>query len=306
MRMEDSTMISALLIIFILVILISSELSSNSEPPNISKVEAISGVSVHNLTAKDVVMISDANFTWVRLDTWPTFGKSVSMASSAGIKVLGIIEMNVTSPKQLDKWNSTVEKYATNYDGNVSAWEILNEPRVSIPSGKENNFKASLYYKMVKSAYEIIKSVNSSMKVIAFGGIRILDNNILDQAWVEALVSMGILHYCDAVSIHLYSTISNAQITELSYRSAISHLKRIVGNEAMWVTETGMPYDLDPVAYINAVYPMLSSFGIQHIFWYEFRDWVPDFDHSFGLLKSDYTPRPAYFTFKGMDKVVDI
>lgn len=292
-----ATIVSIIVILIIVFADSSSLLIEDKQNLNI-----VPGVSVHNITNRDVSLISESNFTWIRVDTWPSFGRSVTMAASGGLKVLGILEMEITDKAQLEAWNKTVRYYANTFRDNVSAWEVLNEPMVSFPYGTYRYFDPQLYFEMVKSAYNIIKKTNPSTPVIAFGGIRILDNAIMDYNWIQSLVSMGILSYCDAASIHIYATTHNSILTSMNYRYAISEIQNILGSEPLWVTETGTPYNKNPVEYINSVYPILQSMGISHIFWYEFRDWVPDYGQRFGLLQSDYTPRDAYYLFKLINK----
>lgn len=294
----------AFIFTIVLVVSITSGFSFELAPENqdlVNNVPAESGVSAHNLTATDMKLISAADFSWIRVNVWDNPGGVTTMAAAYHVNVLSIVEnYNRLADGNLnyDAWNSTVRSSVSTYLGQVQAWEILNEPLLHLPQGYYVYFPAVDYFNMQKYAYEIIKSSDPGVKVIGFGGIRVIDGQIQNVTWVQDLVNMGALNYCDAVSVHFYSSSTNAMATQMNFKNALENLKSILENKEIWITETGQPSDMNQVAYINAVYPMFATNGINYIFWYEWRDWVPDHGKHFGLLHSDFSERPSYEALK--------
>lgn len=277
-------------------ILIIADIPTKSVDVNLS-IDIEYGVSAHNVTQKDIEMMVDAKFSWIRLDAWNGFEKTVNESVAAGMKVLGIMEYPNVNDVNLSGWDKMVTDYTVAADGKVQAWEILNEPLNFFPFMNLTEFPEKMYFDLMKSAYGIIKGINSSIDVIGFGGIRILDNVIIDYQWLKDLIHMGALQYCDAISIHFYTTSNDPHEIANDLRQTIGNMRSLVGNMPIWVTETGQPSFRNQTSFISAVYPVLASEGIVHVFWYDFRDWIPYNGMYFGLVHKDFQPRHSYEVF---------
>lgn len=294
---------SSIVSMAVVLMLLSGEMPAGSGG-RFQAIDLTPGVSAHNVTSKDVSMIKASNFSWVRVNLWTSSDIPIRILSSNGLNVLGIIGNATMNLTDINQWRNEINDLTKRYDGIINAWEILNEPTVSFPIGSKSNLSPKQYFELSKSAYEIVKTNDPNAVVIGFGGIRVLDQNILDYSWVSGLVSLGILKYCDAVSAHLYSTTTNPLMISINFRAALSDLIQLVQGKDIWVTETGQPSDMNPTSFIGVVYPLLSELGIRHVFWYEFRDWVDDFGHHFGLLEKNFTPRPSYYYMKKMNDLI--
>lgn len=301
LRGKKRRVLTVLLSILVIPLMLFSNVPYHAYSPVVKNVEY--GVSVHNLTSKDVQLVSDAKFGWIRVDDYQ-LGNVISLTQGKHINILGIIHdfNDFTNGKiNFNLWNYTVLNLVSKYGESVQAWEILNEPLVSLPDGHDVNFPATEYFTMLRDAYTIIKSIDPNSIVLGFGGVRVLDGNIQNISWVADLISMGALNYCDAISLHFYSGSSIASVIGVEYGSALLQLGLLFANKSLWVTETGQPADMKQSNYINVVYPLFNSFGIDHVFWYELRDSASDQGKQFGLLESNYTQRDSYLLLKQMD-----
>lgn len=269
---------------------------------SIQNIEMKYGVSVHNLTVTDLRLISDANFTWIRADDYQ-FPVVMNLPDISSFNILGIIhgeKMVQYGQVNYSAWNKTISNLLSLYGDRVQAWEILNEPLIEFPSGNYSSFPQYIYYNMLDYAYSAIKSAEPNSTVLGFGGIRIINGNIENLTWIQDLIDEGALNLCDAVSVHIYSSSSNAQLTGFNYNNALEKLRAMIGDKQAWITETGQPSDMNQVAYIKSVYPVFASNGINYVFWYEFRDFIPDQGKSFGLFEKDFTPRDSFNALKDM------
>lgn len=284
------------------LIVLSAYVPVNNISDQLASIPMDYGVSVHNLTAKDLQMIEGTNFTWIRADYYQ-LSEFAGFLPNYNLNVLGIIDggINIKGGRlDYNYWNATVSSIIHNYGSSVQAWEILNEPLSQYPHTSGINLSASDYFALLRYAYNIIKYSDPGSVILGFGGIQVIDNVVLNISWVEDLVSSGALSYCDAVSVHLYSGTSDSSLTASNYNVALNRIEGIIGDKQIWITETGQPVGMGQVQYIKAVYPLLSSFGIYNVFWYEFRDWIPEDGKYFGLLQNDYSPRDSYIAFRIM------
>jgi hypothetical protein len=106
----------------------------------------------------------------------------------------------------------------------VTAWEIANEPEMTWWGGP---IPAATYMAMLREAHAVIKAANKDARIVgpAVGA------NTEGIAYLESLITGGLLDYVDAVSVHFYVFHKSTQL---------QHVKRIVaGRKPLWITETG-------------------------------------------------------------------
>ena len=191
----------------------------------------------------------------------------------------------------------------------VSAWEIWNEP-LGFKLGYQNGSPYH-YFLMLKSAYEIIKSINPNYIVVAFGGLY-----YSGLSFAKAVINYGGLNYCDAISLHFYPAINifpqfkNYLSYVDEYRYVLNAYIQIIKNKPIWITETGiMSSNITNYAenlgnqtqYIYTIIPLFKSFGITNIFWYDLYDQqtikLPTVG-TWGLLTYNGTIKPSYYAWK--------
>ena len=225
------------------------------------------GISVHNLNLTDVKLVKNLGVTWVRSDVGSYNWNNVYVyAELNNLDILGILDYaSVPHNFTLQQWNQSVRQYAIQYP-NVNAWEIWNEPIATYSYDGYQNGSPINYFNMVKSAYELIKSVNSKAEIVALGGFYPTYNDI---SWINDLISLGIGKYSNAISLHLYpfAVGNNTDLALQTYEGIISGIKALT-SESIWVTETGT-IQSEQTNYIPIIYGNLIKDGITHIFWYD-------------------------------------
>ncbi len=222
----------------------------------------------------------------------------------------------------LNDWNASVENAIALYP-EVHVWEIWNEPQFpEWQSGFENG-SAYNYYLMLKSAYLRIKSHNSSDTVLCFGGDNIYTGgqgpSYSDYAWAQKVWGYGAMNYCDAVSLHAYTSFTflmadrpdgSNQTMGSIYNETLAAYENMTG-KPIWITEVGIPSNNgngtpvnlnDSIAkqseFLNQTYSLLLSKPyVKGIFWFNLVGYEhPPYEIDYGLL--NYTtlqPKPSFY-----------
>ena len=246
--------------IIIIMVLLSIQL-------NTSNINTEYGISIHNLNGNDAVLIQNLGTTWIRSDVGsPNWNIIYSCSVKYNFKILGILDYySVPTGFTLQQWNNTVKQDVLQYN-HVTAWEIWNEPDLSYSWDGYLTSNPLTYFNLTVSAYNIIHKYAPSSLIIGFGGYNPPDSNYQIN-WANELITLGIAHYTNALSLHLYQVLSSITATEIEYKTFITSIKAQT-NENLWVSETGTTNQYQK-SYINTIYPMLINNGITHIFWYD-------------------------------------
>ncbi len=163
----------------------------------------------------------------------------------------------------LSSWNASVSNALQEYP-EIRTWEIWNEPLVPQFQTGYMNGSAYNYYRIIRSAYEIIKAKEPNATVVCFGGAPISEAPASDYyafEWYSRVWSYGAADYCDAVSIHAYAegaALLN-QSGKTPYWTEVLSAYWNLTHKQVWITETGMP------AYSYA-YPSVYSQQVQNAF----------------------------------------
>jgi len=170
----------------------------------------------------------DDNFIWHDDD--------VALAKSHNISILGTIGTNFEWPAwadnggvpNLDEWEEFVGQLVTHYKGNVSYWEIWNEPIYV--------FEPAFYANMSIRAANAIHANDPDAKIVGMGGVH-------DPDWVlnvTGYMGSNWTDYMDYVATHIYP--SGADPTNPATTSNFVEFKeKIIDpyNMPVWNTETG-------------------------------------------------------------------
>jgi len=181
-----------------------------------------------------------------------------------GAQYLGILDyetvagLGANDSWGLDTWNASVSEALKEYP-EISTWEIWNEPWVQRFQTGYMNGSAYNYYRMMKSAYGIIKAAEPNATVVCFGGAPISDYYTFE--WYAMVWSYGAANYCNAISIHAYTEgneLLNQSGNAQYWADGLSAYWNLT-HKQIWITETGMP------AYSQA-YPAMYGQSVQSAF----------------------------------------
>lgn len=137
-------------------------------------------------------------------------------------------------PKEMRDWEYFVNALVFRYKDKIHHWEILNEPDACLMPRDAS--QAGNYVKFLKSAYEVIKSVDPSAKVAGCCSFS------CRTAWPEAVFKAGGAPYMDILTFHYPHVYGNPSV--LVKERKVESLRELVEREAgkrlpLWTSETG-------------------------------------------------------------------
>lgn len=211
-----------------------------------------------------------------------------------------------------------VKEVVSRYKKQVKEWEVWNEPHAWGNPSTEN------YTLLLKDVFTTIKGIAPDSVVIGCGGGG--GGGGPGGDYVNEVIRHGGLNSMDGFSIHPYMTppltpdmgypVPGAPIPRVSIPLVSQHLKSLVSDQrnilnngkelGVWVTEYGAfssPVkfaDGEPfqALYLARAYLLSRRFStFEAIYWYDFQDDgtnPTNPEHNFGLIREDFSPKPAY------------
>ncbi|MFH1777525.1 MAG: endo-1,4-beta-xylanase [Candidatus Omnitrophota bacterium] len=244
----------------------------------------------------------------------------VKVCRQNNIEILGIL--GYTAPWTGQAWNDApqdetlflnyVQIVVDRYKGSVKYWEFWNEPDTPIYWNPQDEMKT--YTHLLKKVYATIKKTEPSA-VVVLGGL--VKNPYFS---LKRILSSGGENYFDIFNVHPYVAPQGSnglkKITSLLKNIAKEFDKRNL-NKKIWITEIACPgtnqinacrwwlgkcqNETEQAEFLRQIYSLLSAHeNLEKIFWAMFRDTdhFKDGIDSFGLIRWNYTPKPAYFRYK--------
>ena len=194
----------------------------------------------------------------------------------------------------------------------VPAWEVWNEQNTTWKPAPNVN----AYAAVLATAYNAIKSVNSNLFVLA-GGLAAADNigtDIAPITFMNGLYAAGANKYFDALAMHPYAYpgLPAWQPGSIWQQMSDMHDAMVTHGDSskqIWITEFGAPTGTAAQAVSESVQAQSISIALQYaqstpwigpIFIYQLRDAGTQSgpEQNFGLLRYDYTAKPAYSVVK--------
>jgi hypothetical protein len=258
------------------------------------------------------------------------YSQYVRCASAAGLDVMLILDYANRFYDDGDRPRSTAaiegfcrytEFVVRHFGKDVRLYEIWKEWDIGIGLRKPYNVGGSPedYFKLLKAVYPRIKAVDSGATVIAgastSGGVK--------KGWLEKIIQLGALDYCDAVSIHSYNY--GSKFPERSPEACSAWMDDVQkmlrkynkGKDvSFYVTEMGWPNHIgrrgtEPelsASYLARLYLLArTSPSFRGLWWYDFQDdgWNPEYnENNFGIVRPDLTPKPHYHVMADISDLI--
>jgi hypothetical protein len=254
----------------------------------------------------------------------------VNILEKHDLRLLGVLVYNARWENP--QWNSAPdrEKYVRyaravvrHYKDRVKYWEVWNEPDHKDYWQPQDHMKA--YTALLQETYAAIKAEDPTARVL-LGGLTNSAPFALRQVYKN-----GGRGSFDIMNIHpfvnpIHGKTVNAKAIKGVYGVYASVLKVMKefgdGGKPIWITEVGCPgiiatdapsgwwagatpLEDQQAAWVTVVYQQALTWpGVQKVFWAFFRDTAHfwnDVDR-FGLLRRDFTPKPAYAAYQAIAK----
>jgi hypothetical protein len=293
---------------------------------------------------RDAAAAADLGAKWVRLHvSWAEgepnrgsysasalsrFDRGISLSRQNGAKVLVMVHQSPSwardsssvnsPPRDVADYARFVAYLANRWKGQVSAYEIWNEPNVG-----SYRVAPQQYGSMLKAAGPAIRAADPSARVLT-GGLYTNDYDYLDAVFAS---TPDVGAYFDVIGAHPYVwnippaeywRRGDGRMTSNSF-SAYRELRNTVrarggGDKPVWITEmgwattsTGASWGVSPdqqASLLTQAYHCLEQDPFVEVaMTYNLRNnWfagdAEDWDSQLGLMRSDWSPKPAYGAFK--------
>ena len=254
----------------------------------------------------------------------------VRKASAAGLDVLLILDYSnrlyddgdrPRSPEAIEGFCRYAEFAVRHFGKDVNLYEVWNEWDIGIGLRPPYNVGGSPedYVKLLKAVYPRMKAIDPDITVMGGGST----SGGVKKGWLEDIIKLDALDYCDAVSIHSYNY--SARFPERSpetcseWMTGVQNmLRRYNGGTGVpfYVTEMGWPNHIGrtgtapelSASYLARLYLLArTSPSFRGIWWYDFQDdgWNAEHnENNFGLVRPDLTPKPGYHVLTDISDLI--
>jgi hypothetical protein len=256
-------------------------------------------------------------FNWGRIEPrpgqfdWSYYDGLVGTARRYGISVYGLLSgwapwTKPYSPEGIEAYTAFLKELVRHYRADIHHWEIWNEPNIFFWQGPRE-----MYAELLRKSYAAVKQADPNAQVLG------MSTSGIDYSFIARTMALDAPF--DILTIHPYRKVldDRALINELSIVS------RLVQGRPVWITEFGwttltphntLAQDFAPfserqqAALLARTYLCMLASGIRtNISWYDFRDDGDDplyFENEMGILHRDFTPKPAYWTYATLSRVL--
>ena len=184
---------------------------------------------------------------------------------------------SASMPKQLTEWREFVSTVATKYRGEISAYEIGNEPNLAMFwSGTPEAYGA-----YVQTAASAIRSADPMATIVA-GGPVVRDASDVPaiRQWLSpVMTSAG--DAIDAVAVHLYPSALDLDETAALLDETMTELDEIAGRLPAWATELNVSEgstltDEQQGQAVTDLTQQAQDAGFDRAYWYAWTDLGPE------------------------------
>lgn len=179
-------------------------------------------------------------------------------------------------PSDIDQFNNFIWNLATRYAGQISAYEIWNEPQLSEFLYPYDDTELGTLATMTQRAYSTIKSCDPNARVVAASVLPRASSGGMSKAsqYLSSLQANG--WNVDLFNTHIYPEIGQGtDVWGSMLQDCISTISSFgPPTTEVWVTETnydlGGPVIAEDIApsYVNGTYDQASAHGVSEVYWY--------------------------------------
>lgn len=273
-------------------------------------------------------------FNWDKLSPAPgelnfdDYDEMIEVVRASKLNVLGVLAYSswwgssaqgsndwrvrlYSPPRDAHEFAQYVYEVVRRYRNDVHVWQVWDQPNVA--QDWQPAPDAGRYVSLLKETYLAIKYADPSA-VVVFGGLS--GNGVegdnpsgWESDFVQAAYAAGARGYFDVMAIHPLMLPNSGIATVRGRIAATRAVMNKYGDNAVpiWLTEIGVPTnapwwptaplqsEADQASWLGQVFTKLWDLT-PTIFWYSLQDRPNDdsADAHFGLLRADFSAKPAY------------
>lgn len=304
----------------------SNALAANPIPKGV-------GVNIHFTGAptKDLDLIKNAGFNMARTDlkwdvvertkgqyNWTEYDQLVNGLLSRGITPYLILDYNnpiygagamdgIRGSTQIQGFTNFAKAAAAHYKGKKIIFEIWNEPNLGSIFWRPTE-NVTDYMNLVKSVSPAMKAADPNCVVVA-PGVAFIANTF---DYLKQCLQQGLLNYVDGLSVHPYKN-ENPEDGTVDYlytelRNILGQYGKrdfpILGGEfGFSTTWSNVRNETNQAQFLVRQLIMHDYYNVPVSIVYDFRNDGTDpnnAEHNFGILRNDYSQKPAYTAIKAM------
>jgi hypothetical protein len=206
------------------------------------------------------------------------------------------------SSEAIDGFVRYAQFVVRHFHGRVKTFEIWNEwdnHTGGFPDGSPEDYAA-----FFKRVYPALKDAFPDTRFLVGAGVK--------PGWYERLAKLGVLQQADGIAVHPYNyqkgSLLGPEDVAVNIRALQARLSRMTGRPSIdfYITEIGWPTNTGRFGtpesvvggFATRVTALLMSLPyVRGVWWYDLVDDganPADKESRFGLLRQDYSPKPAY------------
>jgi hypothetical protein len=221
------------------------------------------------------------------------------------------------SPEAVEGFARYAELVATTFKSKIRHHQVWNEwdGGCGMPKNLRGTGDPESYMNLIKAVYPRLKKVDPDISVVA--------NSICTgNKYLETLLNLDLLHYCDVVSLHTYNYGETTARTPEAWRDRMEKVGQMLrdhndGKEVpLFVTEMGWPTHIaangtppeESASFLARLYLLARTLPyIKGVWWYDYQDDGWDWKYNeanFGMTRPDLTPKPSYYAMADISGLV--
>ncbi|MCC5874839.1 MAG: peptidoglycan DD-metalloendopeptidase family protein [Candidatus Sumerlaeia bacterium] len=286
---------------------------------------------VWETTARQLDIARDAGATTIRIDMWwgalqdgdgewdfTASDMIFDLLEERGLKALPILcyngpgfgETAILTEENRKAFGEYVHQMVTRYRDRVRWWQVWNEPNIE-PFWTPDP-SPELYTLLLREVAMRAREADPAVRLVG------MNTAGADISFIEACYRHGAGEYIDAVAFHHY----NAEADESLLDEEVRNVRRAMDrhgdiDKPILITEFGLSTGPSPViasstpefqaSWMVKKHLVARAGGVSQAFWFKLMDDVeePAPDGYWGLLKSDFTPKPSAHAYRVMTEQLD-
>jgi len=211
--------------------------------------------------------------------------------------------------KDMQFWRDYVQGTAERYKDDIKYWHVYNEFNGGFYSGED---EPKEYADLLVEAHDILEKIDPTLQV----GINTAST---DAGFIHEVINNGGKGKFDFIAVHPYENIDALKYgDEMGYLTVARTLREMLeanGEDPrtpLWITEIGAQSKVEPdeeadrkqAEILAKAYLLAAAQGFHRMYWFEVRGPTYGEGTDFGVIRQDWTERPAMTAFRTMTKLL--